>query len=340
MTPHLSLLGVLAAAGAVIAFGAVGKLRSGTARRSPRSRASDEGARWARHRDLRALCVEGNTQGRLVVGVEGGRARRRRVVAAEPAQSVAVIGPTQSGKTTSVAIPAILAWCGPVLAASVKTDLVRDTLAWRSQCGRVWCFDPAGTTGIAPSTWSPVLAATTWARAREVAADLTGVAHVGSTSADGEFWYAMAAKLLAPLLLAACHAGLGIEDVVRWVDTQESEEVVDILEEAGAREALQALRATVLREDRQRSSVYTTAESVLEPFAEPAGWFGDEPGEGPRGAYGGEIDPHALLSGSHTLYVCSPAHDQRRLRALFVALVEQVLHAAFARAARAGRPLD
>ena len=35
----------------------------------------------------------------------------------------------------------------------------------------------------------------------------------------------------------------------------------------GVPEATQAARATWLREERQRSSVYTTAETVLEPFA-------------------------------------------------------------------------
>ena len=58
-------------------------------------------------------------------------------------------------------------------------------------------------------------------------------------------------------------------DVVRWVDTQEVAEVAAILEAAGVPEALQAARASWRRDDRQRSSVYTTAETVLEPFAEP-----------------------------------------------------------------------
>lgn len=316
-------------------------------------------ARWATSRDLRPLVVSGDPRGRLVVGEADGRHWRHHVLAAEPAQSVAVIGPTQSGKTTAVAIPAILAWDGPVLAASVKTDLVRDTLAWRRSCGTVWCFDPAGTTGLARASWSPVSGAGTWKLARQVAADLTEVTRGEGTSADGEFWYATAAKLLAPLLFAAATGGRTIHDVMRWVDTQETEEVLDLLHVAGVPEALQAARATWLRDERQRSGIYTTAETVLEPFAEPdapqdvgvlgaaSSWarLGDTPPYGTRAVGGrgeakGEIDPGALLSGANTIYVCAPAHDQRRLRAVFVALVEQVLHAAFAHAARAGRPLD
>ncbi len=375
MTGHLSLL-VVGVVGAVLVSGGVGRRgiprRANTARsaRPParpgapgsllasfhgprRSHGSPEGARWARRADLGSLRCKGVSRGRLVLGEEGGRVPRHQLLAAEPAQSVAVIGPTQSGKTTSLAVPAILGWEGPILAASVKTDLVRDTLEWRRRCGNVWCFDPVGTTGLPRNPWSPVSAARSWALARRVASDLTEVARGEGTSADGEFWYATAAKLLAPLLFAAAAGGRTMHDVVRWVDTQETEEVLDILHAAGVPDALQAARATWLRDERQRSAVYTTAETVLEPFAEPeisddvpAGAAGEltppygVPVRAVGGPIGEEIDPAALLGGCHTLYICAPAHDQHRLRAVFSALVAQVVHAAFSASARTGRPLD
>jgi cytochrome P450 len=243
---------------------------------------------------------------------------------------VAVIGPTQSGKTTGLAIPAILSWRGPVVACSVKTDLVRDTWRWRDTRGRVWCFDPASVTGLPASEWSPLRAAHTWSGARRVAADLTEVTRASTTSADGEFWYATAAKLLAPLLFAASVGDRTMSDVLRWVDTQEVGEVVELLDAAGVPAAMDAARANFQRDDRQRSAVYTTAETVLEPFAAAP------PHPDPDAA----IDPSALLGGEHTLYLCAPAHDQRRLRGLFVAVVKDVLESAFAASARAGRPLD
>ncbi|MDA8301715.1 MAG: type IV secretory system conjugative DNA transfer family protein [Actinomycetota bacterium] len=356
---------------------------------------AETGARWARRADLRPLArgADGTT-GRLVLGTAAPEGLWRpggRVLAVERAQSVAVVGPTQSGKTTALAVPAILGWDGPVLAASVKTDLVRDTLAWRRRCGTVWCFDPAGTTGLPRSRWSPLDTAGTWPGARRLAADLTDVTRADSTTADGEFWYATAAKLLAPLLFAAAVSRRSMHDVVRWVDEQETEEVLDVLHAAGVHEAIQAARATWLRDERQRSAIYTTAETVLEPFADmeaadvsevapgplpgpapgalpasyapasplfpeqsdtpPYGtpalragpvWGGPMPADPPGDDVprGGPIDCARLISGSHTLYVCAPAHDQRRLRGLFVALVQQSLHAAFAHSARTGRPLD
>jgi type IV secretion system protein VirD4 len=333
----VAAVGVAAASVASIA-GLVGRSRTSSAGR--------RGARWARRNDLGPLVIGSRREpGRLVLGgIAGRHDRRGRVaLAAERAQSVTVVGPTQSGKTTGLAIPAILEWEGPVVAASVKTDLARDTLDWRRRCGRVWCFDPGRTTGLPPSQWSPLTAARTWAGARRVAADLTEVTQGATTTADGEFWYATAAKLLAPLLFAAASGGRTMADVVRWVDTQEVVEVADLLDAAGATQALQAARATWQRDDRQRSSVYTTAETILEPFAEPDAPLADAAG-GRRFADRvdqiDQIDPVELLQGRHTLYLCAPAHDQRRLRGLFVALVKQVLDAAFSRSSRQGAALD
>jgi type IV secretory pathway TraG/TraD family ATPase VirD4 len=46
------------------------------------------------------------------------------------------------------------------------------------------------------------------------------------------------------------------------------------------------------------------------------------------------------LDDTHTLYLCAPAHDQRRLRPLFATLVTQVIEAAYRRASRRGAALD
>jgi type IV secretion system protein VirD4 len=297
-------------------------LRGGGARR---------GARWARRRDLRPLLVgaDETPPGRLLLGVLPGAARRSGI-AAEPAQSLVVVGPTQSGKTTSLAVPAILGWRGPVLAASVKSDLLRDTRRQCARRGRVWCIDPTGCTGEPASSWSPLTDCHDWRSASRAAAELCEAARSDGTTADGEFWYATAAKLLAPLFVAAALDGRTMADVVRWVDTQEIAEVAAALERAAPPEVLDAARATWCRDDRTRSSIYTTAETVLAPFAQAP------PGPPP----GGMFEARNLLGGQHILYLCAPAHDQRRLRGYFTALTQHVLAHAFAQATRSGRRLD
>jgi type IV secretion system protein VirD4 len=274
----------------------------------------------------------------------------RRLIATERAQSVIVIGPTQSRKTSGFAVPAILDWEGPVIAASVKSDLLEHTVDHRSLVGSVWCFDPSGSTGMASASWSPLPASRTWPGARRAAAALTEVAKSSAGSmTDGDFWYATAARMLGPLLFAAAFGGGDMDDVIRWVDTQEEDEVLSLLEAAGVEPALHVARSVFGKEERQRSSIYTTVETVLEPFVGlvplPRSCQGASTSAGPASLRahppaGGEIDPAALLHGTNTLYLCAPAHDQRRLMPLFVSVIRQSVEHAYDQVSRSRRPLE
>jgi type IV secretion system protein VirD4 len=148
---------------------------------------------------------------------------------------------------------------------------------------------------------------------------------------DGAFWYSASAKLLAPLLLAAARGGRTMADVVRWTNLQETEEPERLLGEAGEMDAGVALFASLGRDDRIRSSVYTTLETVLAPYEDP---LVAQSAERP------DIDPVSLLEGSHTLYLCGPAHEQARVQGVFSALVSTVVASAVERVQRRGAPLD
>ena len=293
-----------------------------------RVRGTDSSAKWATRRDLAPLRVKTATRGRLTLGTAGGR-----LIAAEHGQSVAVIGPTRSGKTTGLAVPAILEWDGPIIATSVKTDLVRDTLSWRERQGDVWIYDPTASTGLPGATWSPLAACDSWQGAQRVASWLSAtVKESGGGLTDGDFWYASAAKLLSPLLFAAAYDGYTMADVVRWVDIQEQDEPRAALERCGVVEALNAAQASWNRDPRQRSSVYTTAETVLAAYADPSV---------AASARSSEIDSARFLDGgNHTLYLCAPSDEQARLRPLFTSLLQTMLSAAYKRSHATGRPLD
>src|SRR5581483_7075305 len=286
-------------------------------------------ARWARPRDLRLLRVRSSQPGRLTLGVVDGR-----LVAAEARQSVIVIGPVQTGKTSGFAVPAILEWQGPVVATSVKTDLLRDTIGARSRVrgAHVWVYDPTGSTGYEGCGWTPLAAATTWQGAQRVAAWLVAGARAGSAGLENaEFWYAAAAKLLAPVLFAAAATGRTMADVVRWIDSQDADELWDALAAAGEHAAETAFHASTLRDDRTRSGIYTTAETVLAAYADPGVL---------ASAATSELRGERLLDGgSHTAYLCAPAHEQRRLQPLFATLVQEIVARAYERATESG-PLE
>jgi hypothetical protein len=221
--------------------------------------------------------------------------------------SLLVVGPTQSGKTTSLCAPLVTGWPGPVFAASVKGDLCGLTSAGRRARGVVWVVGP-GAEGSA--SWDPVAGATSFAKSRGLARDLTVGTGAGGGVGDQEFWATLSAKLLAPLLLSANLAGGSIATVKGWVDRRDLYEPLEYL--ASHAEAADALVASFTRDDRTLGSVLATVEAAIDALE----------------ATGESVDPVQLLDGANTCYLAAPLHDQRRYRPAFSGLLRQVLAAA------------
>jgi type IV secretion system protein VirD4 len=177
---------------------------------------------------LRRLEVPTPVPTRLTLGRVGGH-----LVAAEPAASLAVIGPSGCGKTAGFAIPALLEWEGPVVATSVKTDLLAATYARRRAMGSVWIYDPTSCTTFPGARWSPLPGCTTWAGAQRTAAWLCEAAEPKRSSvSEADYWQNQAQLALAPHLYAAAASGATMADVVRWIDMGEIETVRHALAEA------------------------------------------------------------------------------------------------------------
>lgn len=309
---------IVAVAGALVTAVLLLLLRF-TGRSKGGAPAQHAGARWARLRDLSPLIVRRPVSGRLSLGYCG-----RRLIACEPRMSTIVFGPSQSGKTAGIAIPAILEAEGPVVAVSVKRDLLQHTLAARQRKGRVLVYDPTGAAGCPPGLeagWDPVRLCGDWATAQRLAGVLaTAIAR--PSRSENEFWSAMAVKLIAPMLLAAACTRRGLREVLRWLDSTEIADVEDGLRASGVQEALDAFQATLRREERTRSSIYATAESILAAYADP-GVLGCADLSGVR--------TEELLSGINTLYIVAPSDDQERLAPVFAVLIEEVLRSAIRR---------
>lgn len=290
-------------------------------------------AQWAKNKDIKTLIVPGpGIKGRLVLGRTNGK-----MIATEPRQSVIVLGPTQTGKTTGFAVPAILDWQGPVIAASVKNDLVKDTFKWRKTQGEVWLFDPTRATGFdyeeVRAGWSPLSQAIDWGGARKVASWLSKANKAaGGGLSDGDFWFSIAEKALAPYLFAASYAGLDMATVLRWIDTMEEREVLNILQTTGVPEAMTAFRANMARDERTKSSVFTTAETIVNAYNDP---LVCESASNPT------IFPSELLNGkNNTLYICAPSHEQDRLQTIFTAIVTQMKSSAYELAGKQNKIID
>jgi type IV secretion system protein VirD4 len=270
-------------------------------------------------RHLRALTVGSTHAGRLSLGRQG-----HRLLAAERDASLAVIGPTGCGKTVALAIPALLEWAGPVLAASVKTDLLSITGAHRTEEGDVQVYDPGGD---GDAGWDPVHHATTWHDAQRLASWVCDAARpTGSSLSESDYWITQAAKALAPHLYVAAHAGASIDQVVAWIDTQEETALYASLQASphpDAALAQQHLHALWMKDERLRSSVYATVEAVLLPYADPGAQ---------AAARLPKLDFDRWLTGNNTIYLVAPSHEQARLRPIFTVIAQAALRAAYARA--------
>jgi type IV secretion system protein VirD4 len=279
-------------------------------------RLREHGAQWASRWRLRRLIVLAPRLGRITLGRRGGWFGRL-LLAVESCHSVLCFGPAGSFKTAGLVIPAVLEWQGPVITTSIKPDVLRATLRRRLALGEVWVYDPLGLSGVPAAQWTPLAHCNTYPAARKVARTLAEAADVsGLREQDANYWTLLGAKLLGVLLYAAARSDRTMAEVARWVDIQEQDEVTQALEDAGDLMALDAWSACRNRPDNTLGSVYGTAETLLDVFADPVI---------AESADGCDLDIDALLEGPNTLYLYAPANEQGRLRPLFELLVSTII---------------
>jgi len=119
--------------------------------------------------------------------------------------------------------------------------------------------------------------------------------------------------------------------VVRWTNSSSFDEPLTLLELSGEYDAGMALSACAGRDERIRSSVATTLETVLAPFEDPvvAGWTS-----------GSDVVLPELFDAEGSLFLRGPSHEQHRIQGLFAALVAAAVAEAVGRVNRNGQPLD
>ena len=348
-------------------------------------------ARFATKHDLVPLVVQRPVSaGRFVLGRVNGQlvatedrrsaelagVNRHRDFRQGDRGSVAVIGPSRSGKTANV-VSGLLDWGGPAVVVSVKRDLIDASRDIRSRVGETRVFDPSGVSGIEPkglARWTPLRVAGTPRGAQKAAAALAASIPRSGVDGGADYWVKQAEILLTGLLgTAALDQHCTMLDVAHWVFTKDipkkkkPNDILSILAYAkanGDAVAVEAAASAMLQldaiwkmDERVRSSVYATLQTVVQPWLDPAvdlsATLDDDEDDDDRDddrhndderAKQGFVDLDWLTdpSQSNTLYLVAPLDDQQRLAPVLGGLLGDLKDQAYQRDVAGvglGRPL-
>lgn len=146
------------------------------------------------------------------------------------------VAPSQSGKTSSLAVPWVLESPGPCLAATAKNDLVYLTYHHRyKNHGPVAAFDPSGVAGLQEwIRWSPVHGCEEdLDEALKRGAALASGGRAMESTGNMQFFDDLAGMMMAAYLHAAARKNGGsMRDVMRWASDFANKEPFRILSES------------------------------------------------------------------------------------------------------------
>lgn len=239
---------------------------------------------------------------------------------------VAIAGP-RTGKTTSLAIPAILDAPGAVLVTSNKRDIVDATRGIRGEVGRCWIFDPQNVAGAGAGWWwNPVSYVADVRSARKLAAVWTNASKEPGARTDAYFDNA-GQELLAQLLLAAAAGGRPISAVFSWLTDPDENEPIGLLRRGGHSLSADGLRATLDLPAKQKAGVYGTASKTVSFLSDPQvlAWVENPDPAAQEGQ--AEFSPAAFAASTDTLYSLS-REGEGSSGPLVTALTAAVLEAA------------
>lgn len=242
-------------------------------------------------------------------------------------RSTLVLGPTRSGKTSSIIVPNLLMTTDACVVTSTKNDVVALMSNVRRD-GATLLFDPSGTVatprGVHRVGYSPLRQSSTWDGAVLASRSLLDVARRGRGDRSDDHWTERAGALVAPLMHASALRGDSLGQLASRIDERRGD---DLLRELSERHgeyhpAVSLLHGVLATEERERSSIWSTA----------AGLFAGVRTEAARAsAREAPLDVEEFLAGPHQLHVVAPSRHQAVSIPLVVGFIEELVHATYDR---------
>jgi type IV secretion system protein VirD4 len=254
--------------------------------------------------------------------------------------SVCVVGPPGSGKSSGIVIPTLLNWAGPAVVTSTRGDLLAATGNWRAQIagargGRVYVYDPFGSIrGVESLRWSPLVGCVDPELCYRRVAAMTAVS--GQGIEDGDHWRDGAARILRAYFHAAAIATdppRSLVDVRTWLARHDVDTAANILTASGSPAAYWGMELAAMQYlgDRERGSFFSLATDTLEAAASPRVL---------ASTHAPEFDVDRFLATDSTLYVVGPSHYQRVAAPMIVGLIDSIAQGAAEKAEAEGGRLS
>jgi type IV secretion system protein VirD4 len=237
-----------------------------------------------------------------------------------------ILGRSGSGKTRGVLTGAIWSWPGPVIATTTKPDLPHSCAAVRSRVGRVAVFAPAGVeaipAGCVELRWSPLASAREYARADQIARQMTATVGGGGNETSQHF-ADRAADALGAMLHAAAVGNVGMGQVVAWVDTQDFKTPAAYLKRSTV--ARDVLAGVDRLEARERGGVMGTATRAIRAWRfDGARRASTPPTQDERDSVVWLDADEFAGSDADTIIVVCPSEDADQIAPLIVGLLEDL----------------
>ena len=259
-------------------------------------------------------------------GIYLGRSERGDAMSGHE-RSTLVLGPSRSGKTSSLIVPNLLIADRPCVITSTKDDVV--TLMSRARRdGSTLLFDPSGTVTTPPGVhrigYSPIRQSVTWDGAVLASRSLIDIARRGRLESGDDHWTERAGALIAPLLHAAALRDESLGHLASRIDERRGDDSLIELEQRHGdhHPAVSLLRGVLATEERERSGIWSTASGLFAGVrTEAARSSAREP----------PLDLEAFLSGPHQLHIVAPSRYQAVTTPLVVGLIDEIVHATYDR---------
>jgi type IV secretion system protein VirD4 len=292
-------------------------------------------AKYVRRASIEAGLLDVDTAPLAEVGQLLGTAHHtREQVVLTLEDQVGIIAATGAGKTLYLMVSASLDAPGPLIATSTKPEVLDAIVETRTGKGRVWVFDPLNVANWPePMVWDPIAGATDATAA--VARGEAFAAALGAdrgTDASNPFFQSAAAIIMARLIHAAALSDSTMVDVAGWaLELERSTTARDILSDHPGAELFwaQTLRAASEGADETLSSVRMTLGQKVEPILSRTVMRQMLPAPGVP-----VFDPAAFVTSTDTLVLITDDQARTNVAPLTTMLLNEVLDAAKAQAAR------